>query len=548
MNSNVFNTFYAPPVKSNWQSLNHDLKMSFKMGGIFPIGQFDVLPGDFWKIQTQVMARFSPMIAPVMHDVKLKVFGFFVPNRLLWPNWEQFISNDESHLINEGGAAHIPPYLLNNGGFGDTWNQGSVADYMGVPDVPATTRVSAFPMAGFRLIYDEWFRDQDLQDKVFTELKDGDNTNENSLGAHFFGNTVETYFRIHWEHDYFTASRPWPQKGDPVQLPLLTGNATVSMEGSYDSSTVPVIRDDTGAVLGVTANDPDYWLSVNNGDFNTRDSGNNTNADAFFDPNGSLVVEINDQAVTINELREAFRMQEFLEIDTAGTRYVETLYNHFDVISDDARFNRPEFLGMTSQQMVISEVLQTAPSLDSTIGEGSVLGTTAGHGISIGGTKPLKYFAKEHGWLHLYIAAVPRASYQEGLARKWSREDRYDYGWPKLGHIGHQEVLNQELYAKHPSDPEGTWGYVPRYSEYRYEPSRVAGQMRNELSHWHLGRIFENNVPALNENFLLCTPSPRIFAVQYDTTGEFTADQIYAHIFHSIKVNRRLPKFGKPMI
>ena len=199
-------------------------------------------------------------------------------------------------------------------------------------------------------------------------------------------------------------------------------------------------------------------------------------------------------------------------------------------------------------RMVISEVLQTTSSVDDTVGEGNVLGTMGGHGINVSGTDTMKYFAKEHGWLHLFLAIVPKAAYQEGLARKWSREDRYDYGWPKLGHVGHQEIKNKELYAAHPIDAEGTWGYVPRYSEYRYEASRVAGQMRDSLSEWHMGRIFGNNVPALNNAFLECNPTNRIYAVQYSDGGEFTADQVYAHIFHDIKVNRRLPKFGKPML
>lgn len=519
------------------------------MGGLVPTAHIDVMPGDNFKISVENFLRLAPLVAPVMHDLRVKTYWFFVPNRLLWDKFEEFISNDETHIINEGGSALVLPYLFNDNGIGGAaWSVGSMHDFLGIPpEVPPNMRVSAFPIAAMSLIWDEWFRDQDLQDKKFTPLVEGDNTAAYSV--QLAGQTPHHGFPVGWEHDYFTAGRPWPQKGDAITLPVVSMDELPVVPAT--NPTTPIIRETaTGNPVVPQPPDTEEWLFTTVGGF--LDAGqNSTQAQAaYIDPNDGLVVQLNNAAVPITDIRRAFKLSEFLELDSAtGSRYTEILRGHFDVISPDARLQRPEFVGSVSARMVISEVLQTTSAVvEGAVGTGSPLGTMGGHGISVGGGKGFNYRATEHGQLIGLISVMPKAAYQQGLPRKFSRLNRYDYPWPKLAHIGHQEVLNKEIYVEHPN-PDDAFSYLPQYSEMRYEPNRVAGSMRTTLAHWHMGRIFDG-APGLNAQFIQGDPTSRIFAVQYEGGGEpaYAADQIFGHIFNNVSVLRKLPKYGRPML
>ena len=524
MASNPFNTVLTDRPRRNNFNLSHDVKMSFKMGRLYPTCVLDVLPGDHFNIGVENMLRFAPLIAPVMHDIRVKTFWFFVPNRLLWEDWEDFITGTDTDLV--------PPYITSTGG---SFTESSLANYLGIPTtIPTTMRIDAMPFAAYALIWDEWFRDQNLGTEVFQILTDGDNSYYDTWAA---GNC----FARSWEHDYFTSALPWAQKGDSVTLPLVEDtNVLVGMSGTNTHTLLRDAADGTVHSTGGTVSEGGGTGRVKVG------------ADeVMFDPNGTLSVNINEEAVSINTLREAFRMQEFLELDAlGGTRYTETIFAHFGVRSRDARLQRPELVGSFSGRMVISEVLQTAPASNTgTAGTAEPLGTMGGHGISVNGGKGLNYKATEHGWLIGLINVQPKAAYQQGLARKWSRSVREDYFWPKFANIGEQAILNKELYVEH-TNPDDEFGYIPRYSEYRYEPCRVAGEMRSTLAHWHLGRIFDSDT-ALNAGFLAADQdSPRIFAVQYEGGGEgdYQADQIFAHIFNNIYASRLIPKYGKPIL
>lgn len=514
---NIFNSVLFPAVKKNRFNLSHDIKLSFSMGELVPTCVMDVIPGDEVTISVENMLRFAPLISPVMHKVNVTTHYFFVPNRILWDEWEKWIV----------GESELPaPYVPLDA----TVGVGSLADYLGIPTGTYEEQVnaSAFPFAAYLKIWDEYYRDQNLQTEKFQPLIPGNN-----------GASLATYLTaapLHraWMHDYLTSALPFAQKGDAVQIPLVTSD-TVEVEHLLGPQPLVRVTGDGSLLTNVTL---DTGAA---GEF----QGNNT--DATLDPNGSLVVDVQADATDINTLRRAFRLQEWLERNArGGTRYVENILAHFGVKSSDARLQRPEYIGGSKQNMVISEVLATAQSNNDGSTAEVAVGTMAGHGISVGGGNTFRYRAEEHGYIIGLINVQPVTAYQDGLHRSWSRFDRLDYAWPSFANIGEQEVLQKEVRARveATTDPNRVFGYVPRYAEYKFMNSRVAGEMRTSLAFWHLGRIFTQTTdPELNENFITCQPSTRIFAV---TSSE--SDHIYAHIFNNIKAVRKLPRYGIPTI
>ena len=526
MAKNIFNSVQYPKVGANTFDLSHDVKLSFRMGGLYPTVVMDCLPGDRVRMSSETMLRFAPLISPVMHRVNVTTHFFFVPNRLLWPNWEHWITGNKD--------VESPYIVIDSSGPGDV-PQGSLGDYFGLPSETSGIqgeKINALPFAAYQMIYSEYYRDQNLLSDAlptgFSPLVDGDNSSEwTSIVQDPVKNRA-------WMHDYFTASLPFAQKGDAVTLPL--GNFSDVDVVMATNPNIPKILKGPGPTYVPIDTDGALRGDATNGGlvYGTNAVGS-TNPVAKFDPNGSLVARTSNleaEAADINTLRRAFRLQEWLEKNArGGTRYIENIMAHFGVRSSDARLNRPEYLGGSRQKMVISEVLSTA--------ETEVpVGQMAGHGISVGSGRDFTYRCEEHGWIIGLVNVQPVTAYQQGVDRKFSRPDRLDYAWPTFAHIGEQEVLNKELYVSNPSYNSGTFGYVPRYAEYRYMNSRVAGEMRTSLAHWHLGRIFTTQ-PNLNANFVNSNPSTRIFAVE-------TGDHIYGHIFNNIKALRKLPKFGTP--
>lgn len=518
MSMNIFNSVKLSGVSSNRFDLSHEVKLSFSMGEIIPTNVLECLPGDRVQIRPSNFLRFAPLISPVMHKVRVVTDYYFVPNRILWPGWERWIT---------GQSDVEAPYLDLDAA---EVAVGCMADYLGIPVgvLPTDLRISPMAMAAYLKIYDEYYRDQNLQTEVFEPLIDGRNTGV--IQTAFLGNP----FRRAWEHDYFTSALPFAQKGDAVQVPLsFQHNIPVDLVPAADNDQ-PMIWYNAGVDLphgaGTATQSP--------GPVPLANSAHVGGGPAVLDPNGRLSVDIQTDATDINTLRRAFRLQEWLERNArAGTRYVESIMAHFGVKSSDARLQRPEFIGRAKQNMVISEVLSTAQNTEANI----PVGTMAGHGISVGGSGNFSYRVEEHGFIIGIINVQPDTAYQDGLHRKFTRFDRFDYAWPTFANIGEQEVLQKEVYAK-TLTPNAVFGYVPRYADYKFENSRVAGEFRSTLAFWHLGRIFASD-PALNAEFIRCNPSTRIFAVT-----EESEDHIFAQIFNDVSVHRKLPVFGTPTI
>lgn len=505
MKPNLFNSVKMVKPKKSLFDLSHDVKQSQNFGELVPILVQETVPGDSYKIGCEALVRFAPLIAPIMHQVDVSMHYFFVPNRIVWPNWEKAISDTSA-------SAPVWPFINFNGA---TSSASRFLDYMGIPTqatAGTTTPLNAIPFAAYQAVYNEYYRDENLVPSVNYTLIDGNN------GA----NTDLLVLRKRaFEHDYFTASLPFAQKGTAVDIPIgdVTGDVPVTL-----NSGVFGVSPRTFAISGTPSTVTINTASPNPG----------TVGQIFADTSGLDVLP-----GTINDLRRAMRLQEWLEKNArGGTRYTESILSHFGVRSSDARLNRPEYITGIKTPIVISEVLNTS----GTAGAGNLpQGNMAGHGIGVASGKYGKYFCEEHGYIIGVMSVMPKTAYQQGIPRTYLKNDALDYYWPSFAHIGEQEVQRQEVFA-YTANATQTWGYVPRYAEYKFTQSRVAGEFRTTLNYWHMGRIFSSE-PNLNQQFIECDAANfnRIFAVQ-------TGDKLYCHVFNKIAALRPMPKYGTPTL
>lgn len=507
-----------PIQKRSVFDLTHEVKLSTNMGRLVPIMCEEVLPSDSFKVRTDMLVRLAPMLAPVMHRITAYTHFFFVPSRLLMTNWEPFITGGP-----EGTDATVVPTIKApaEGGF----VKGSLADYFGLPVGVPSLEVLAFPFRAYNLIYNEWYRDQNLVDKVVNSLADGlDTTSNTSLLSRC------------WEKDYFTSALPWAQRGSPVTVNI-GGNVPVVLENTTPSdSNQTLIR--RNPAFGTTGEFLSLGMTTANGSTQSglRDSSAGDSERLLVDPNGTMYADLSEaEQISINDLRASFQLQKWMERNArSGVRYVESILAHFGVRSSDARLQRPEFLGGGRSPIVVSEVLQTS-STDTTSPQGNM----AGHGYSAQQSHEFTKSFEEHGYIIGILSIMPRTAYQQGVSRMWNRRSRLEWPWPEFAHLGEQAVLNKEIYAS-ASEPEGVFGYAPRYEELRHRESRVCGDFRDSLDYWHMGRQFTAE-PVLNESFVIANPTKRIFAVEDENV-----DSVWIQLLNSVQAIRPIPKKGVP--
>ena len=540
----IFSKVAMPRPQHNTFDLSHDRKFSAKMGELIPTCVLECVPGDSFNIKASNMLRFAPLLAPVMHQSSVYCHFFFVPNRILWSNWENFITGGEDGLY-PGDATTFPTITPTT----SQVNTGGLLDYLGLPSSQApvapsttpvdtvwsTTKVSAFPSAAYNKIYNDYYRDENL---ITTKLNDTlvDGTNP-TIGL------MDIQKRA-WQHDYFTSALPWTQRGPEATLPLgttapvnwidgyetiLKNSATGTPIGSFDSSGTPFETSSAGSGKLYSNLPTTTYLGLDNTD--------------------ALSVNLaGATAASINELRRAFRLQEWLERNArGGARYIEVIMAHFGVQSSDARLQRPEFLGGSATPVQISEVLQTSNPASTPSGTDlTPQANMAGHGVSVGSSKYLSYKCEEHGYIMGIMSIMPKSAYQNGIPKHFSKFDKFDYFWPSFANIGEQAIYNQELFMLE-SDGNNmeTFGYTPRYAEYKYIPSSVHGTFRTSLDFWHMGRNFSGR-PALNQSFIEMDEAEidRVFAVLDPPETE----NLYVYLHNNIKARRPMPYFGTPTI
>lgn len=510
MAKNIFESVSNRRPKSNKFDLSHERKMSLKFNKLYPMYLQEVVPGDSFNVKSEVFLRMAPMVTPVMHRVNSTVHYFFVPNRLVWNEWEDFITGGD-----DGASQPVYPKTEINSSTYLQFGKGTLADYFGIP-VPSSgavnSTVSVLPFRAYQTIYNEYFRDQNLEDKIAVEKTSGviSGTERNAITS------LQTRA---WEKDYFTSALPWSQRGGEAQIPL--GNVepiyknVSEAKDSIDGS--PTLSSDlfTNAAGDVVSSTP-------------------AGSDVRIENLETMSVD----ATTINELRKANALQRWLEKSArGGSRYIETIKSFFGVTSSDARLQRPEYLGGGRQPIVISEVLNTTGTAEAPQGD------MAGHGISMGANNKFSRKFEEHGFIIGVVSIIPKTAYQQGLNRQWTKFDKFDHYWPEFANLGEQEIKVEELYSNF-SDPtarDRVFGYQQRYAEYKYKESSVHGDFRDTLDNWHLGRIFDSE-PVLNPTFIHADSRTNIFAVDDST------DYIWCQIYNQVSAIRPMPYFSIPTL
>lgn len=554
--ANLFRSVRKTRLKRNPFNLSHDVKLTTDFGRLTPVLCKEVVPGDTWRIRSEMMIRTAPLYAPLMHRVNAYVHYFFVPCRLLMDDWETFITGGENgdgtvqkRFAPTSNYIHKPFITFKK--LMDWYRelqsrlnvvgQGSLFDYLGYPALlssdlrqlgsrgAVSQSIDLLPFKAYQLIYNEYYRDQNFEDEVdicsdvngdFADYLGGSAGTSSQRNALMDG--LFTLHQRNWEKDYFTSALPFPQRG---------ADTTIGEGGELN------VRSEA---------DPEGYLSaLQNGKVSLED------VLAHMD------LKVDVPVTSINELRRALAIQKFREkLARYGSRYTEFLRGVFGVHPKDSRMQRPEFLGGFKQQIAFGEVLQTSQSTDD-----SPQGTYAGTGFSLSGGKYIKRYFDEHGYVLGILSIMPKPAYMQGWSREFTRFDKLDYYIPEFAHLGEQDIRKRELVfdpfdgtASAPNQNRELFGYIPRYAEYKFSPSRVCGMMRTNLDYWHLARrvVAGQN---LNRVFLEVNQKEMDRVFNYvgsseDSTPQPIAanDHFWLQVLHDIKAVRPMPKFGTPLI
>lgn len=520
--ANIFESVAVNKIRHSLFNLTHVRKFSCPMGYLIPIQVSEVLPNETFHFDHEALVKFAPLTAPMMQEVDYFIEDFFVPNRLVWDNWERFITPSDD------GTFPAMPYIDLNRSIlkAARFQVGCLSDYMGIPigtdlySDETSIRISTLVFRAYQLIWNEYYRDQNLQYEI---------------DIHKSYDGVETVTptqrlcelrRRCWPKDYFTSALPNTQRGGDVTLPI---------SSSGDARLYPASL--TNSNGGDFAGSGEYNLSgvMSPDGLQIQASRDGAVSQVGLGIKGTLDLS-NITSATVNELRQAVALQEYLELNMrVGGRPNEYILGNFGQRVPDYRIDRPQFINGYRNPIVVNEVDQT-----SSTESGGVIASQAANATGIGRTRKSKYHSYEHGFIISLFSVLPKATYQQGLPRKFTRFEPLDYANPKFGNLGEQSILNKEVYFGS-SNPDGVFGYTPRYSEYKFEPSTVHGEFKTTLNNWHMGRIFDNE-PALNSDFVAANPSTRPFAV------EDTSDKLRVEVVNHVKALRPLPYYGTPKL
>jgi hypothetical protein len=508
----IFDKIASKGIGYSKFDLSHCHKLSFDMGELIPSLCKEYYPGDRWEIDMVSMIRATSLVAPAYENIDVEHHFYAVPLRLLYDDWEDWIT---------GEITTSPPTFA----LSQAADIGELADYLGLTyNGAVSTAVSAYPIAAYAKIRDEFWRDQNLSTESFSPLVSGNNTWVVSMA-------ISAPLKAAWRRDYFAACLPSAQRGTAVSLPLLNEAKLQVQLDTESSNSLKLVKASDQTI----APNETLQAEATTGDLETS----TTQTDLQIDPNDTLYVNVNAEASLVEDLRLAYKTQEFLEKEMrGGNRYIESTLIMWGVQSDDTRYHRPQYLGGIKHGITISEVLSTGQSANTS--PTVFVGDMAGHGIGVGSGRKVYFNAKEHGILMCITVARPRASYQDGIHRSWTRNDRFDYANPLFAHLGEQAVEVREIWTGYSTEAEGdeTFGYIPRYSELKYAQDMISGDFKGNLDYWHLARQFGSK-PVLNESFIECNPDKRIFATETD-------DALLAKLDFKINCIRKLPKYAVP--
>lgn len=550
MNRNVESHFATLPhadISRSRFDRSSSLKTSFNVGDVIPFYIDEVLPGDTFNVRTSKVVRMQSLITPVMDNIYLDTYFFFVPNRLVWSHWKEFNGENTQSAWLPSVEYEVPQLVAPDGG----WNIGTLADYFGLPTGVNNLSVSALPFRAYGLIMNEWFRDENLSDPLNIPVDDATVTGVNT--GNYITDVVKggLPFKAAKYHDYFTSCLPAPQKGPDVTIPVSSG-ANYPVMSLADQAWTPTVDSPSMIIYGTKSGSPDRIGYGTNSTLNAGFSflGEQYPSDvpkvgSNYDNVPVNLWAVNDgsvSAATINQLRMAFQIQKLYEKDArGGTRYIEILKSHFGVTSPDARLQRPEYLGGNRIPININQVVQQSQTTDQ-----SPQGNPVGLSLTTDTHSDFTKSFVEHGFVIGLMVARYDHTYQQGIERFWSRKDRFDYYWPVFANIGEQAVLNKEIYAQGTEADNEVFGYQEAWADYRYKPNRVTGEMRSQyaqsLDVWHLADDY-SSLPSLSDSWIREDPANvnRVLAV-----SEQNANQLFADIYIQNRSTRPMPMYSIP--